>query len=226
MNKINQFLPFLMFLGLFFGFTACGGNSSEQKEDTTTDSSEITKKVKEKCTYTYLDTATTVAWFAFKFTEKTEVGGKFDRFEVLSQKEANSPKEILSVLEFKIATNSVNTTNPDRDKKIVASFFGTLSKTDQITGKVVSMDGDDESGTATLKLGMNEIEKEIKLDYKITENKISLSGKIDVADWKAMSGIEALNKICYDLHKGKDGVSKLWSEVRLDISSELTKNCQ
>ena len=172
-----------------------------------------------------MDTATAVKWFAFKFTEKTEVGGKFDSFEVSSKKEGKSPKEVLEALVFSIATKSVNTTNPDRDTKIVDSFFGKLSKTEKITGKVISLEGDDKSGKAKVSIMMNEVTKDAELDYSIDESKISLTGTIDVAEWKGMPAIEALNKVCSDLHKGKDGLSKLWSEVRIEVTSSLAKNC-
>ncbi|MFT4683638.1 MAG: hypothetical protein ACI863_000230, partial [Flavobacteriales bacterium] len=31
----------------------------------------------------------------------------------------------------------------------------------------------------------------------------------------------SLNKICFDLHKGQDGISKTWNEVNIDVSTYI-----
>ena len=72
---------------------------------------------------------------------------------------------------------------------------------------------------------LNNIEKEVTLDYKVNDNKISLIGEIDLANWNGDDAIASLNKVCEDLHKGEDGVSKLWSVVELNIEASLDKNC-
>jgi hypothetical protein len=64
------------------------------------------------------------------------------------------------------------------------------------------------------------------MDVAITEGRIALSGVIELGNWSAQPNVDALNKVCYDLHKGADGVSKLWPEVKLEVSTTLNKNCQ
>jgi len=54
---------------------------------------------------------------------------------------------------------------------------------------------------------------------------LSLSGTIDLNSWNAQSSVDSLNVICHDLHIGADGVSKLWSEVDLEIATILSKDC-
>lgn len=221
--------PLKNFLLLFtlFSLTFCGENTSDTEETEDDATEEVAEEKEEKqCKYLYNAQETSVNWAAFKFTEKVEVGGKFDTFEVLSIQEAETPKEILETLEFSIETGSVNSNNPDRDKKIKEQFFGTMANTGQITGKIVSLDGDDSSGKSKVALTMNEKENEIELDYKIEEEKITLTGTINLEDWEAAPAVTALNEICKELHKGNDGVSKLWSEVTIFISSTLTKECE
>jgi hypothetical protein len=53
----------------------------------------------------------------------------------------------------------------------------------------------------------------------------TFESSIDVSSWNALGGIDALNEVCEDLHKGDDGVSKLWSEVSLKLSTTLNNDC-
>lgn len=44
---------------------------------------------------------------------------------------------------------------------------------------------------------------------------------MDLKNWKAQAAINTLNVVCFDLHKGEDGISKTWSEVKIEISAVL-----
>jgi hypothetical protein len=46
-----------------------------------------------------------------------------------------------------------------------------------------------------------------------------MKATMNVNDWNASAALASLNKVCLDLHRGADGVSKTWSEVTLDITS-------
>ncbi|WP_020528063.1 YceI family protein [Flexithrix dorotheae] len=219
MKKFNLTL----FIFSFILFLISCDKKASDNEGGDESQSETTSPV--SCTYSYLKDSTTVEWTAFKLTEKVGVGGKFDEFKVLSAKESGSPKELLNGLEFSIETGSVNTENPIRDQKIVESFFGTLTNTGMITGKVAALEGDDNSGKATVNLTLNEIEKVVELAYAVKGEQVYLEGEINVGDWDGMAAIDALNKVCLAGHTGTDGVSKLWPDVELNISSKLVKNC-
>lgn len=39
--------------------------------------------------------------------------------------------------------------------------------------------------------------------------------------WNALEALAALNKVCFELHKGPDGVSKTWEEVAIEVSTYL-----
>ncbi len=201
---------------------ACGSDGETKQ-------AEPEKKIEfaqETCSYSYDANAVTAAWTAFKFTEKAGVGGQFDSVVVSTAGSVDTPEKILGGLSFEIPISSVNTKNPDRDKKIMESFFGTMANTGSITGSIVGMKGNGEAGTAQVKLTMNDSTYQQELKYAIEGTKVSLTGTIDVVNWDGMSAIDALNKVCEELHKGEDGVSKLWPTVDINISAVLSKDCK
>lgn len=175
------------------------------------------------CNYFYSQEATSVAWTAFKFTEKTGVGGKFDDFMVEVNEPANTVEELLQSLRVSIPIGSVNTNNPDRDEKIMNHFFGTIN-TENIEAQATALDM--EAGTITMSIKMNGQEQSVPLNVEVADNKVSIKGSISVDIWDGLPGIEALNKVCYDLHTGADGISKLWPDVDIVIESTLEKDCQ
>jgi len=207
-------------------FTACNnaGNQSESEEQ----SSDAMKSESssETCTYAFNKANTKVAWTAYKTTEKIGVGGEFTEFEVSIPESGSSITEAVNGVEFKIPVSSTETKNEDRNMKIINSFFGVLTGTDHITGQITSMNGDEKSGTASVELNINSMSNSIDMDYTVENETITLSQDIDVTKWNAQSGIDSLNTVCYDLHKGADGVSKLWPNVSLSISSTFNKDCQ
>ena len=40
-------------------------------------------------------------------------------------------------------------------------------------------------------------------------------------DFNGSKAMESLNKVCFDLHKGPDGISKTWSEVEINVATYL-----
>jgi len=175
------------------------------------------------CSWTANSSAATVGWTAFKFTEKTGVGGGFDKVTAAGGEAADAPWKAIDGLTFEIDTTSVNSKNPDRDAKIQASFFGAMTETTAITGKVKA----NSAGKATLTITMNGATHDVMVDVKHTEgNPLSLSGTLDVETWGAGAAIASLNKVCDGLHTGKDGVSKLWSEVAITAELPLKKTCR
>ena len=194
------------------------------KKEVSNDEMETKQEPKvENCTYQYAKDSTRVSWTAYKFTEKVGVNGRFDDFEVTGNTSGKSLEEIVQSIEFKIPVASVNSNHPERDKKIKEYFFGSLAGTEFITGKVKSLSS---GGKAVVTLTLNETEKELEMEYEVEGEKVSLSSVMNVDDWGAMIGIEKLNEVCEELHKGTDGLSKLWPEVKLSISSKLVRDCQ
>tara|TARA_Y100000782_G_scaffold109097_1_gene133500 strand:+ start:580 stop:1233 length:654 start_codon:yes stop_codon:yes gene_type:complete len=199
---------------------SCSNPSSKEGEHSS--ETETKETTAETCTYAYDAASTTVSWTAFKTTEKVGVGGKFDEITIEGTQDAEDVAGVFSGATFTIPVSSVNTENPDRDEKIKTYFFGQLTNTENITGSLKSL-GEDGKGIVAIKF--NDVEKDTELDYTVEGETVTLSGVIDVSEWQAEPGVEALNEQCYDLHKGADGVSKLWPDVKIEITSTVTKEC-
>lgn len=179
-----------------------------------------------KCNYVYVHDSTSVKWTAFKFTDKAGVDGKFDACEVKTPKESGSVEDLLTGLKFSIAVNTSNSNNPDRDKKILESFWGTLSATENITGTISKVNHSGDGGTVSISLTMNENEQEVEGAYEVDDSGVfNLMVSVDMGAFDGLDAIAALNKVCGDLHTGADGVSKLWPDVDVMVSGYLRKDC-
>jgi hypothetical protein len=94
-----------------------------------------------------------------------------------------------------------------------------------LSGKVVRLADD---GMATLEIRMNGINKDVSGTYTLVDNIFNFSTDIDVLNWNAGLGIKKLNEACNDLHtdvENGDTESKLWPDVSIKLSIELTKKC-
>ncbi|ANQ48380.1 YceI family protein [Flammeovirga sp. MY04] len=210
MKKLSLSLIVLLTLSIF--------SCSSKKDSTKTESSNTKEVETTASSYAYDPAQTVVSFTAFKTTDKVGVSGRFQEFEVKTSKESvSNPSDILSGLTFEIPINSLETNDKSRNGKIIEHFFGSMVNTSKITGVVKSFS----NGKALVDIALNGITKEVALDAKVSDNIILLKGNIDMSNWDALGAIEALNKICYDLHKGADGKSKLWSDVDLVIKSKL-----
>lgn len=201
-------------------FSACGGTQNQEK------SSESQPKIGEEfCTYSFDKTNTSINWLAFKFTEKVGVGGVFDDFEIGNTSSNEHIPAVFKSATFSIPIDAINSNLEERDLKIKEFFFGTLNETTHLKGEVKSIDGDSKSGVMKVSLAMNGNFKDVDFSYSVEGFKFLIATTIDVSDWNAQTGIDKLNEVCYDLHKGADGTSKLWPEVNLEISTILEKKC-
>lgn len=205
-----------------FTLASCGG---EEKSETT-ENQTSTEPTEETCFYSYNEsTGAQVRWTAFKTTAKTPVGGQFNQVNVSAGEKSTKITDVLKTIKFNIPTESTNSANEERDVKIVESFFGAMDATDIIIGQVKDAAGDNKSGTCTFYLTLNNVEREVTLNYTLEDALLTLTGEIDLVDFKAESAVAALNKVCEDLHTGEDGVTKTWSVVELVIETTLNKKC-
>jgi hypothetical protein len=210
MKNISLFAT-LVVLGSSF-FTSCS-----PKTDTEHSTASI-KKVRQS-RYNLNTDSTTLTWTAFKTTQRIGVGGSFDSFAVVARKSTGTIQELLQNAEIKINTSSVKSKNEIRDPKIVAFFFGQLAISDEIRGTIDSVVNND----VFISITMNGIKKAVQADYSIANGLLTIDAIIHLPDWNAQSALSALNTECNDLHKGEDGVSKLWPEVAVHISCSITE---
>jgi hypothetical protein len=212
----------ILFTSLFFGLIATSCSENENKDD---DNAKVKVQEVQNCIYTFNNAKTELDWTAYKFTRKAGVGGTFTQLQVEGKKKGAIPKDIIESLSFSIPTSTVETNDVSRNKKIDSLFFDGLENTAMITGNVVSL-GDD--GKATMMIKMNETEKEVSGDYTLEEGKFSFNTEINVNDWNAQEQIKALNMACKDLHtdvENGDTESKLWPDVTISFTTELTTEC-
>lgn len=202
---------YLFFAAALMSVQACSTKETEKEE----------VKETKTCFYKYNSESSVLEWTAFKFTEKAPVKGTFNTIVIEGIDGSDDPKKLIESLKFTIETESVETQNPERNGKIAKLFFGTIG-TPQITGKVKSLS---DNGKATIEIKMNNLSQDVVGDYTLEDGKFSFKSIIDVVKWNAATGIKELNTACKDLHTGTDGKSKLWSEVELSFTTELTNDC-
>lgn len=163
--------------------------------------------------------ATSVKWTAYKTTAKKSVGGEFKTLR-FDNKSGETAQDALNNLSFSIPISSLFTKDEGRDAKIKESFFGAMLDTDLISGTIKYKDN-----KCVASLTMNGVTNDLPLEVEITdERRVSMKGTMLLKDWNALGALEALNKVCFDLHKGEDGVSKTWDDVAIEVNTYLRKN--
>ena len=180
------------------------------------------KKIPEITVNDYIYTLgdVTIKWTAFKHSAKAQVGGKFKSAEVKGFTESTNLSTAISGVTFKIPVTSTSTNDKVRDYKIVNSFFKTMVNTDNITGKIISLDN---NGTGLLTINMNnvEVQKSFTWEMDQTTKEIYIKTAIDVLNWGAQSSLDALNEVCLEQHTGPDGKNILWPNVDITIIVDL-----
>lgn len=191
----------LVILSFFISLTSC--------------KNEIKKAAKAE--YSIEPATTTINWTAYKTTEKIPVSGVFKTVNVTSNTSHENPNDVINGLEFSVPVNSIDTKNADRDAKIINSFFGSMKDTQVLKGKIHL----GEKGKGTVDLTMNGITKSLPMTYIISGQLAEIEAKLDLSNWQSQLAINALNKVCNEKHKGKDGISKTWNEVAIHIVSYM-----
>ncbi|TGL24272.1 YceI family protein [Leptospira yanagawae] len=182
-------------------------------------------EAEENCNYEYDPSKTNLEWTAFKFTEKTGVKGKFDSIRVIGKTKDKSKFGVAEKIRFQIDTSSVNSANPDRDLKIKKFFFGSVKGNQKLMGNFSEMTKG-ETGTAKLNLQFGKSKTTIPVNFVWKEDTVEVSGTVDVLALGLSQGLGKLNAECNDLHKGADGVSKLWPTVDVKVVSTFKKVCK
>lgn len=203
-------------------FFACGAPStptSTENENTLPENQEASPQ---NCILEFDSKKTTIEFGAFKFTEKTEVKGAFESFEITKTQTGETVAEIFTGAKFTVYINGLETKDVGRNQRIRDTFFKKLVQTEELTGEVIAV----HENHMEVVITMNAKSITQNLNYTFEDNTIYLIGTINVLDWDASEALASLNKACEDLHRGSDGVSKTWAEVNLYIQSELTKICR
>lgn len=208
---MKKTLLFSLLIISTLGIISCGNDKKKE---------EIKKENNTKNTYSIEPSTTTINFTAYKTTDKVPVKGQFTKFTIENTKNANSVKEALDGLKFSIPVSSLFTKDTIRDSKLKKFFFGTMENTTEIKGTLHFTN--ETSGTADIT--MNGISQVLPITYVIDGQMASIEGIMNLDNWKAQAALEALNVVCFDLHKGSDGVSKTWSDVKIEVATYLKHN--
>ena len=208
---MKKTLLFSLLIVSAFSIISCGNDKKKE---------EIKKESSSKNTYSIEPSTTTINFTAYKTTDKVPVKGQFTKFSIENTKNGNSVKEALDGLKFSIPVSSLFTKDTIRDSKLKKFFFGTMENTTAIKGTLHFVN--DTSGTADIT--MNGISQTLPITYVIDGQMVSIEGIMNLDNWKAQAALEALNVVCFDLHKGSDGISKTWSDVKIEVVAYLKHN--
>ena len=215
---MNKILLILLTSALLF---AC--NSDKEAENKHKNAS--TKKAA-KCYFSVNKEEVKFQWTAFKTTDKIAVKGTFDAFEIRNDKKEVNITDLLRDSDIHFELPSINSGNKARDEKLMKFFFGNLLNTEHISANVKQIDGSNFEGEAFIALAMNDVEDIVEMTYKLENDLLIFNGDVDLLNWKTDKSLKALNNACKDLHKGKDGVSKTWTTVHIEVIVPLTIDCK
>jgi len=193
-------------------FTSC----KDEKKETTKEVE--TTEVKKETSYMLNPAETEVQWTAYKTTDKKPVSGVFKIIN-FDKKMGATPIEALNGLEFSIPVSSLFSKNVERDEKLITSFFGAMLNTELLKGKIAMTEE-----SCEITITMNDNMHVIPFKFDIKDNKVMFKGIMNLEDWDALGALESLNKVCFDLHKGEDGVSKTWTDVEIVVKTTLMKH--
>ncbi len=154
-----------------------------------------------------------IKWVAYKATEKIPVEGTFTNINITSKGEGNTIKEALNNAEFSIPVSSL--LSGEQDYNIINFFFGAMVDTELLFGKIVLTN--DTNGYA--EITMNGIKEKMNFTYTLKDKKITLIAKMDLTKWNTEDAVSSLHEKCGLLHRGADGIVKLWEDVSIEITS-------
>ena len=195
---------------VIIAFTSC----KQEKKESFKDVEETENKL--EVSYVANPDGTTVQWTAYKTSKKKPVSGVFNTIN-FNKKMGDTPIEALNNIEFSIPISSIFSENEERDEKLKTNFFGAMLDTELLKGKVSF----NKSGACNIEITMNGESHSLPFNYRVDKNFVNLKGTMNLEDWNTLGAIESLNKVCFDLHKGEDGISKTWSDVTIEVKTTL-----
>lgn len=210
---MKRLSKYLMFLLLVEGIISCN-NSDKKLYNTGSEQNQFYNEQQ----YTIDTSGISILWTAYKFTNKTAVSGTFNTYTFENKKASGTIETILKKSKLSISTATVNSDNPIRDFKLETCFFKVFNTTEiraDIT-KAIEREG-------VIDLKMNRISKKIPFTYDIAKDTIRLFANLNLTNWKGEEALKTLNTQCYELHKGADGISKLWPNVDVVIKIPVNK---
>lgn len=185
---------------------------------------------KEVCQYRLDPASIKVNWTAFKTTEKLAVNGTLKDVLVKTSDQSKSLKTLIEKTSGSGKFDSEKKSdsgNPARDSTLFQKFFSLLSNQGEFKGTFVQFKGNDSEGKVGLQLNVNGKKTLVPMEYKLSsEGTFEASGSFDMMSMGMQKAHESIHTACEQLHKGKDGVSKTWTEVGVKVSAHIQKDCR
>jgi polyisoprenoid-binding protein YceI len=176
-----------------------------------------------ECRYEFLAADVKVGWTAFKTAAKAPVNGSFRDVSVQGPTQGPSIPAVLRGLKAKVNLTSVDTGATPRDENLKAGFFNHIRG--EAEGRFNAIHGE-EAGTLNLDLRFNGISRKVPMTYSYSEAVgFKADGTMDILKFQGKKPLRELEKVCGELHKGSDGVSKTWSTVEIHLTAPAKKIC-
>ena len=217
MQQSRQYL-----LGFIWLLAACSNPNNTNNETVTAEQKEDPPQ---SCEYSYDNSSTQLYWTAFKHTARVEVKGQMDSIKVSGTVAAENMIDVIKEASIILYPKSVDSKDPIRDQKITSSFFGSMENTEEITASIKSVNGNDEKGTGTLSLTLNNFTKDVAMEYIVEGETIQFRCALDFMDWNCTDAMANLQKACEEQHKGVDGKPVFWPDAKILIETTLQKDC-
>lgn len=211
--KMKQLPKYLLFLILLCGMVSCK-NSEKNLPITGSDQNQFSKRQQ----YIIDTSGISIIWTAYKFTNKIGVSGTFTNYMFENKKTSGTVEDLLSKSKLSIQTATVNSGNPIRDFKLDTYFFKTFN-TSEIRGTISKI----KKYEGIISLTMNGTSKNVPFTYAIEKDTVRLFTNLNLMFWNGEEALKTLNKECNELHKGADGISKLWPYVDITINLPIHK---
>lgn len=140
-----------------------------------------------------------VKWTGFKTEKKVAVSGTFNDIK-FNIKNSDNLSNFLSTAKVEIQAKSLESKNPARNLNMTSTLFS-LATSELITGSIENINEKDK--TLTLNLSMNEVKKDIPMNYEIINGNIIAKGNIDILDFDMKSSFMAFAQKCAAFHANK-----------------------
>lgn len=169
--------------------------------------------------FTVIDSSASIKWTAYKTTDKLPVSGIFKTINVTKSASGKTALLALNNVDFNIPVSSIFSNNEERDGKLQKMFFNVMANTTLLKGTIHA----NADNMGSLDVTMNGNTASLPLTFTVVGDTIKFKGLMNLDQWQATAALETLNKACFDLHKGKDGVSKTWNDVLIEASVVVKK---
>ncbi len=150
-----------------------------------------------------------VKWTGYKTEAKAPVSGGFNtvKFDITS---SDNLSDFLKSSKVTIDSRSLESKNAFRNNNIISTLFS-LASSETIEGSISKVD--EKNKTLVLDVTMNNITKNVPMNYELLNGKIIAKGSIDILDYNLKDSYLAYAKKCASFHQNKS-----FSDVGIEFS--------